>query len=123
MLCANLLTSKLSMVDFRYGTGCRADDRQGNGVSLTLMEMGPATATWRAFLRRSGRAGNQTFTNRLVSRQAPKAAACRARARGVKAKTSQAADIAAMSPLQIGLPGWTRSSPADSNGIRPGVLR
>jgi hypothetical protein len=32
--------------------------------------------------------------------------------RGVKANTSQAADIAAMSPLQIGLPGWMRSSPA-----------
>jgi hypothetical protein len=32
--------------------------------------------------------------------------------RGVKANTSQAADIAAMSPLQIGLPGWISSSPA-----------
>ena len=56
--------------------------------------------------RRSGRAANQTFTNRLVSRQAPTAAACRARARGVKANTSKATDITVLGPLQIDLRGW-----------------
>ena len=44
--------------------------------------------------------------------QPPGAQGCRATARGVKANTSQAEDFAALSLLQIGLPGWTRSSPA-----------